>query len=72
MEAAIPVSLAIAAIIFAALLYKKENALPAKIAVALNGFYTIALKKFYIDEIYLFITRKNYFQINCCACRMDR
>ena len=56
-----PVTLAILAILFAASLYKKENGRPAKIAASLGGFYQSAYKKFYIDEIYLFITKKIIF-----------
>ncbi|HTE10027.1 MAG TPA: NADH-quinone oxidoreductase subunit L [Chitinophagaceae bacterium] len=56
-----PVTLAIAAILLAAGLYKKENDKPQKMAASLGGFYRSAYKKFYIDEIYLFITKKIIF-----------
>lgn len=62
-SAVIPVSLAIIAILFAARLYRKENPLPAKIATSLGGIYKAAYKKFYIDEIYLFITKKIIFNL---------
>lgn len=62
-SAAIPVSLAVIAILFAARLYMKENPLPAKIAASLGGLYKAAYKKFYIDEIYLFITKKIIFNL---------
>jgi NADH-quinone oxidoreductase subunit L len=42
-------------------LYKKENPLPDRIAAALGGFYKTVYNKFYIDELYLFITKKIIF-----------
>jgi NADH-quinone oxidoreductase subunit L len=59
----VPVVLAIAAIAVAARMYKKENQSPAKISEAFGGIYRLALRKFYIDEIYLFITRKVIFNL---------
>ena len=53
----------IAAILFAARLYRKQNDLPEKIATSLGGIYRSAYKKFYIDEIYLFITKKIIFNL---------
>ncbi len=58
-----PVVLAVLAILLAASLYKKENDKPARIASSLGGLYQFAYRKFYIDEIYLFITKKIIF--NC-------
>ena len=58
-----PVVLAAGSIFLAAVLYKKENDKPVKIANALSGLYQSAYRKFYIDEIYLFITKKIIF--NC-------
>ncbi|MBC7827378.1 MAG: NADH-quinone oxidoreductase subunit L [Chitinophagaceae bacterium] len=58
-----PVSLALAGILFAAFLYKKENQKPVKIASSLGGLYHAVHKKFYIDEIYLFITKKIIFNL---------
>ncbi len=45
----------------ATLLYKSENTLPRTIAALMGGFYRTAYKKFYIDEMYLFITKKIIF-----------
>lgn len=45
----------------AALLYYKENAGPESIARRLSGFYTAASRKFYIDELYLYVTRNVIF-----------
>ncbi len=56
-----PVLLAAAGIYTAYVLYGKENNLPQRAAAALNGFYRTAYKKFYIDEVYLFITKKVIF-----------
>ena len=58
-----PVALSVAAILFAARLYRKENDLPDKMATSLGGIYRSAYKKFYIDEIYLFITQKIIFNL---------
>jgi len=60
--AAAPVSLAVLGIIAASLLYKKENGRPAKIDAVLGAFYVAAKNKFYIDELYLFITKKIVFK----------
>lgn len=45
----------------ATLLYKKESNVPEKIFKALGGFSRAAYHKFYIDELYLFITKKILF-----------
>jgi NADH-quinone oxidoreductase subunit L len=45
------------------LLYKKKSDIPDKIASSLGGFYKTVYNKFYIDEIYLFVTRKILFNI---------
>lgn len=58
-----PIVLALAAILLAARLYKSENEAPAKIATTLGGFYQAAKQKFYIDELYLFITKKVIFNL---------
>ena len=58
-----PVALSVLAILFAASLYKNENEKPAKIAASLGGFYKAAAKKFYIDEVYLFVTKKIFFNL---------
>ena len=42
-------------------LYYKKNSKPDSIVATLSGFYNLAYKKFYIDEIYLFITHKIIF-----------
>ncbi len=58
-----PVALAVIAILLAASFYKKENDRPARIAASLGGFYKAAYRKFYVDELYLFITKKVLFNL---------
>jgi NADH-quinone oxidoreductase subunit L len=58
-----PVALAVAGIFLAAYLYKTKNEKPANIAASMGGLYRIAYRKFYIDEIYLFITKKIVFNL---------
>ena len=56
-----PVVLSVLAILLAASFYKKQNGKSDKVANAFGGFYTAATKKFYIDEVYIFITKKIIF-----------
>jgi NADH-quinone oxidoreductase subunit L len=58
-----PVLLATAGIFIALSLYKKENATPQRIADGMGGLYRAAYRKFYIDEVYLFITKKIVFNL---------
>ncbi len=58
-----PVALAIAGILLATSLYKNENDRPIKISLAFGKFYEAAHKKFYIDEVYLFIIQKIIFNL---------
>ncbi|MBL0054745.1 MAG: NADH-quinone oxidoreductase subunit L [Chitinophagaceae bacterium] len=58
-----PVALGLAGIFFAMWLYKKQNDRPDKIAASLNGLYKAAYRKFYIDELYLFVTKKILFNL---------
>lgn len=58
-----PVTLAVVAILLAAWLYKKENEKPARLAASLGGFYEAARRKFYVDEAYLFVTKKIIFNL---------
>jgi len=59
----IPVALAIVGILIAYALYFKESHRPQKFAGALGGLYKATYEKFYIDEIYLFITKKIIFNL---------
>src|SRR5665647_2392158 len=58
-----PVALGLAGIFAAMWLYKKQNNKPDAIAASLNGFYKAAYHKFYMDELYLFITKKILFNL---------
>jgi len=58
-----PVALALAGILAAMWLYKKQNNRPAAIAASLSWFYRAARSKFYFDELYLFITKKILFNL---------
>ena len=56
-----PVVLSVLAILLAARFYKKQNDKSDKAAIAFGGLYTAAYKKFYVDEVYIFITKKIIF-----------
>jgi NADH-quinone oxidoreductase subunit L len=58
-----PVALGLLGIFIAQWMYKKQNDKPEKLASALNGLYKTAYHKFYIDEVYLFITKKVIFNL---------
>jgi len=58
-----PVLLVIAGIALAWSFYKTANDKAANFSRSLGAFYQSAYRKFYIDEIYLFITRKFIFKI---------
>jgi NADH-quinone oxidoreductase subunit L len=60
---AIPsVLIALAGIGLAAMMYRKENTLPEKMAGRFKAIYKWSFNKFYIDEIYLFVTKKIIFR----------
>jgi NADH-quinone oxidoreductase subunit L len=59
---AIPsVLIALAGIGLAAVMYMKETTIPDRVATSLKGLYTATYNKFYIDEVYLFVTKKIIF-----------
>ena len=58
-----PVAFGIIGILLAMWMYKKESDKSEKLSQSLGGFYKAAYKKFYIDEIYLFITQKIIFNL---------
>lgn len=60
--AAVAVAVGLIGIGLAWVFYKKENALPQKFANNFGRAYTWAFNKFYIDEIYLFVTKKILFK----------
>lgn len=55
------VAIAVAGISTAFIFYKKENSLPDKVTSTFSGMYKLIYKKFYIDDIYIFITKKIIF-----------
>lgn len=58
-----PVLLALTGILFATRMYKNENDLPAKVAARFGDLFTSAKNKFYIDELYLLITKGIIFNL---------
>lgn len=58
-----PVALGLVGILTALLMYGKENNKPKQVATALSGIYKAAYKKFYIDELYLFVTKNVIFNL---------
>ena len=59
---AIPsVLIGVLGIAIATLMYRKTTDLPAKMANAFGASYKWAYHKFYMDEVYLFVTRKIIF-----------
>lgn len=56
-----PVTLGLLGIITAYVLYARSNGKPDAIAGSLGAVYRAAYRKFYIDEVYLFITKKLLF-----------
>ena len=59
----VPVAIATIGIFIAYRLYFRRSDRPEKLAAALGGLYNAAYRKFYIDEIYLFITKKIIFNL---------
>jgi NADH-quinone oxidoreductase subunit L len=60
---ALPVSLALAGIALAAFLFFRANEKPAKITAYFGLLYRLTYRKFYFDELYLFITKKIIFNL---------
>jgi NADH-quinone oxidoreductase subunit L len=58
---AFPVLMAAAGILLATYLYKTQNNRSQVIASAFGNFYKTVYRKFYIDEVYLFVTKKIIF-----------
>ena len=58
-----PVAFAVIGILIAMMLYRHQNNKPDKIAIWFSGIYKTAYHKFYIDELYLFITKKIIFNL---------
>lgn len=60
--AAPAIAIAIAGILLAAVMYRKESGIPERVAASMGGLYRAAYRKFYIDEIYVFVTKKIIFR----------
>ena len=60
--AAIATTVGLIGIVLAWAFYKKENSLSDTYAKAFGSFYKWAYHKFYMDEVYLFVTKKILFQ----------
>ncbi|MEO6539404.1 MAG: proton-conducting transporter membrane subunit, partial [Ferruginibacter sp.] len=58
-----PVLLGLTGIFIAMWMYKKQTDRPDKFASSFKGLYKAAYHKFYIDEIYIFITQKIIFNL---------
>lgn len=63
--AGMSVAIAVVGIVIATLLYRKENPMPDRLANAMKGLHRAAYRRFYIDEIYQFVTHKIIFGIIC-------
>lgn len=60
---AIPsVLIGIAGILIAMVMYRKENSMPDRVATTFGALYKGAYNKFYMDELYLFVTKKIIFR----------
>ncbi|MBQ0116148.1 MAG: NADH-quinone oxidoreductase subunit L [Bacteroidales bacterium] len=59
------VAIACVGIGLAFVMYYKENPLPSKMKNAFSGLWTAAYHRFYMDELYQFITHKVIFQAIC-------
>ena len=59
----VPVTIAIVGILIAYSLYFKRSDRPQKVAASLGGLYKTTYRKFYMDEIYLFVTKKVIFNL---------
>ena len=58
-----PVALALIGVLIAGYLYRKESDRPQKAAALFGGLYRFAYHKFYIDEVYSFVTKKIIFNL---------
>jgi NADH-quinone oxidoreductase subunit L len=59
----IPVLIAIIGFLIAYSLYFKQSERPQKLSALFGGLYKTVYRKFYIDEIYLFVTKKAVFNL---------
>jgi NADH-quinone oxidoreductase subunit L len=59
--ASVSIIIATLSIALAAFMYRKETEMPKKLAKTFSGLHTAASNRFYLDEVYLFITKKIIF-----------
>ncbi len=63
-EVAAPsVAIGLIGIVVAMVMYRKASNLPSKLSSSLGGIYKAAYSKFYIDEVYMFVTKKVIFNL---------
>jgi NADH-quinone oxidoreductase subunit L len=60
---AVPVLFAVAGILLSTIFFLKERGKAENISMALGNVYSTIRNKFYIDEIYLFVTKKIIFRL---------
>jgi NADH-quinone oxidoreductase subunit L len=60
--ATLGIAVAVTGICLATMLYKKHNTRPDEIAQKIGGFYKVTLNKFYMDEIWMFVTKNVIFK----------
>ena len=58
-----PVGFGLLGILLAMSMYKKESSKPQQVSASFGSLYKASYRKFYIDEIYLFITKKIIFNL---------
>jgi len=69
----IAVSAGVLGILIATAFYLKPSGRAEKISLSLGGLYRSAYKKFYVDEVYTFVTKKIIFNlISAPAAWIDR
>jgi NADH-quinone oxidoreductase subunit L len=59
--ASVSVIIALCSIGLATFMYRKESQVPKKLATTFAGLHSAASHRFYIDEVYLFVTKKIIF-----------
>ena len=61
------IAVAVVAILIATVLFRKENPAPDRIANSMKALHRAAYRRFYMDEVYQFVTHKIIFGIICKA-----
>ncbi len=68
MQIAVPsLVIAICAIALATVMYRKKNSLPDKVAALWPGLWRAAHRRFYWDEMYMWVTHKVIFGVICAS-----